>query len=56
VKDAQRTKTDAKTSRTLSVVWGCAGFETRLDAAVRWYRELLEAAGAVTDDVALHLS
>jgi DNA/RNA-binding domain of Phe-tRNA-synthetase-like protein len=51
VKDAQRTKTRAATRRTLSVVWGCADWEDRLDAAVRWYRELLEqhaAAGTET--------
>jgi DNA/RNA-binding domain of Phe-tRNA-synthetase-like protein len=56
VKDAQRTKTDENTVRTLSVVWGCAGFEPRLAATVRWYRELLDDAGALTDDVALDAS
>jgi DNA/RNA-binding domain of Phe-tRNA-synthetase-like protein len=48
VKDAQRTKTTPATTRTLSLVWGCAGFEERLAASVRWYHELLERAGAVT--------
>lgn len=48
VKDSQRTKTHAGTRRTLSVVWGCAGHEDRLDRAVAWYRELLDAAGANT--------
>ncbi len=42
VKDAQRTKTDAGTTRTLSVVWAPAGHEQRLEDAVAWYRELLE--------------
>ena len=48
VKDAQRTKTGPETRRTLSVVWGAAGFEARLDAAVSWYRELLDRLGART--------
>jgi DNA/RNA-binding domain of Phe-tRNA-synthetase-like protein len=50
VKDAQRTKTQAATTRTLSVVWGCAGYETRLHEAVTWYRELLERGGGQTLD------
>lgn len=49
VKDAQRTKTSAATVRTLSVVWGCAGHEARLESAVAWYRELLARAGAQTE-------
>lgn len=53
VKDAQRTKTTPATTRTLSLVWGCAGFEERLERTVRWYRELLERAGATTGDVEL---
>ena len=48
VKDSQRTKTHAQTRRTVSVVWGCAGYEERLEKAVAWYRELLESAGAET--------
>lgn len=48
VKDAMRTKTDADTRRTLSIVWACRGLEERLDRAVAWYRELLERAGGVT--------
>ena len=35
VKDAQRTKTTPETTRTLSLLWGCAGFEERLAASVR---------------------
>jgi len=53
VKDAQRTKTDASTLRTLSVVWACTGLEERLATSVRWYRELLEGAGARTQTVPL---
>jgi DNA/RNA-binding domain of Phe-tRNA-synthetase-like protein len=53
VKDAQRTKTRPETRGTLSVIWGVAGHEGRLADAARWYRELLESAGAVTHDVAI---
>lgn len=48
VRDAQRTKTRGETTATLSVVWGCAGFEARLGEAVRWYRDLLHGLGATT--------
>ena len=46
VRDAQRTKTTPETTETLSVVWGCLGFEDRLAEAERWYRALLEGLGA----------
>lgn len=46
VKDAQRTKTSAETRRTLSVIWGCIGFEDVLDGATAWYQDLLDMAGA----------
>jgi len=48
VKDSQRTKTGPLTRTTLSVLWGCAGFQTRLDDAIAWYRALLHRLGAVT--------
>jgi DNA/RNA-binding domain of Phe-tRNA-synthetase-like protein len=48
VRDAQRTKTRDETKVTLSIVWGCAGFEARLHDAERWYRSLLESTGATT--------
>ena len=48
VRDAQRTKTSADTRTTLSVIWGCAGFEARLAETERWYRELLALSGATT--------
>ena len=51
VRDAQRTKTTPETTETLSVLWGTAGDPARVRAAERWYRELLEAAGAVTGPV-----
>jgi DNA/RNA-binding domain of Phe-tRNA-synthetase-like protein len=48
VKDSQRTKTHAGTRRTLSVVWGTRALPGRTEEAVRWYREILQAAGAET--------
>jgi DNA/RNA-binding domain of Phe-tRNA-synthetase-like protein len=51
VRDAQRTKTSAATTATLSVIWGCAGFEERLREAERWYQALLHRLDATTDDV-----
>jgi DNA/RNA-binding domain of Phe-tRNA-synthetase-like protein len=48
VKDAQRTKTDGSTRRTLSIVWGTVTLGERTDAAVAWYRELVERSGART--------
>ncbi len=51
VKDSQRTKTHDGTTRTLSLVWGHADLDARVDRATAWYRELLEAAGAATEAV-----
>jgi len=51
VKDAQRVKTRDETTRTLTVLWGVAGYEEKIDAAVRWYRELLERVGGVVESV-----
>jgi DNA/RNA-binding domain of Phe-tRNA-synthetase-like protein len=55
VRDAQRTKTQPGTTRTLSVVWGVAGFEERLAQADAWYRDLLSRVGATTEQVQLNL-
>lgn len=52
VKDAQRTKTDASTRRTLTVIWGSNELGERTRQAEMWYRELLRQAGAATEDVA----
>ena len=52
VKDAQRTKTDAATRRTLTVIWGSNQLGERARDAERWYRELLQKIGASTEDVA----
>jgi DNA/RNA-binding domain of Phe-tRNA-synthetase-like protein len=48
VKDAQRTKTDATTRRTLSVIWGTTALPDRATQAETWYRSLLETHGAAT--------
>ncbi len=51
VKDAQRTKTDAATTRTLSVIWGATALSGRADQAMAWYRQLLESMGAATTKI-----
>lgn len=51
VKDAQRTKTNADTRRTLTVVWGTRALPGRTAEVVRWYRALLAACGARTEEV-----
>jgi hypothetical protein len=53
VRDSQRTKTNPATRSTLSVLWGCAGYERRLADAERWYRALLQQTGATTSLVVL---
>jgi DNA/RNA-binding domain of Phe-tRNA-synthetase-like protein len=53
VKDCQRTKTDAATVETLSVIWSVAGLEAHAEAAERWYRHLLGMVGGVVLDVEL---
>lgn len=56
VRDAQRTKTNADTRSTLSVIWGCAGFEERLKKAEQWYRMLLAEVRATTERVSPEIS
>jgi DNA/RNA-binding domain of Phe-tRNA-synthetase-like protein len=51
VKDAQRTKTSAKTLRTLTLIWGTTALPGRAAAAEVWYRELLGQLGATTTEV-----
>jgi DNA/RNA-binding domain of Phe-tRNA-synthetase-like protein len=48
VKDSQRTKTNANTRRTLSVLWGAKALGDRTARAAAWYRELLGRLGATT--------
>lgn len=50
VKDAQRTKTDASTTRALFLLWGHRAVATRVDAAAAWCRDLLAEAGATIED------
>jgi DNA/RNA-binding domain of Phe-tRNA-synthetase-like protein len=49
VKDAQRTKTSATTTRTLSLIWGSKQLLGRAEQAERWYRSLLEKQGCLTE-------
>ncbi len=51
VKDAQRTKTQDDTRRTLSIVWGAKALGDRAERTVAWYRELVERLGAKTEAV-----
>lgn len=53
VKDAQRTKTGPATQRTLSILWGTRALADRAAEAERWYRALLEDAGASTEAIDL---
>lgn len=46
VKDAQRTKTQPGTTRTLTVIWGTVALPGRAESAFSWYRKLLEDLGA----------
>jgi DNA/RNA-binding domain of Phe-tRNA-synthetase-like protein len=48
VKDAQRTKTGADTTRTLSLIWGNVALTGRAEQTEAWYRALLEGQGATT--------
>jgi DNA/RNA-binding domain of Phe-tRNA-synthetase-like protein len=50
VKDAQRTKTGAESRRTLSIVWGTRALAGRTAETERWYRALLQSAGASVDE------
>jgi DNA/RNA-binding domain of Phe-tRNA-synthetase-like protein len=51
VKDAQRTKTNADTRRTLTVLWGTKVLGDRTARAFAWYRELLVLLGATVEPV-----
>jgi DNA/RNA-binding domain of Phe-tRNA-synthetase-like protein len=49
VRDAQRTKTSASTTETMSVIWGVLDHEARVDVTARWYREMLERAASLVE-------
>jgi len=51
VKDAQRTKTSAATTRTLSIVWGARGFAAHGRRVADGYRSLTERLGARVEAV-----
>lgn len=53
VKDAQRTKTDANTTQTLTVIWGTNALPGRAAETEAWYRDLLHRLGASTMDMNL---
>lgn len=46
VKDSQRTKTQAETTRCLYVIWGTSDLPGRAERAASWLSTLLEEAGA----------
>jgi DNA/RNA-binding domain of Phe-tRNA-synthetase-like protein len=48
VKDAQRTKTEVSTRRTLSLIWGVRSNTVRTRETVAWYRSIVERLGART--------
>jgi DNA/RNA-binding domain of Phe-tRNA-synthetase-like protein len=49
VKDAQRTKTDLNTRRTLTLIWGTTALPGRTARAATWYEALLAICGAKTE-------
>lgn len=49
VKDAQRTKTQADTTRVVCIVWGTQELAERTATTTRVYRELSERTGATTE-------
>ena len=52
VKDAQRTKTSADTTRALILLWGHVAVEPQVEAAARQAKELLQRAGGRVQSVA----
>lgn len=51
VKDAQRTKTDAGTTSTVSVLWGPSACSVEVEQALAWYLELLSELGGKTERI-----
>ncbi len=51
VKDAQRTKTDGQTRRTLSVIWSSKQLDGRSEKALSFYQDLLKRLGAATSPI-----
>jgi DNA/RNA-binding domain of Phe-tRNA-synthetase-like protein len=55
VKDSQRTKTHAGTTRTLSIIWGVRSADDVASRAEHWYRDIIERLGGRAGDVALDI-
>lgn len=51
VKDSQRTKTNAETRRTLSLIWGTNALSGRAAEAEAWYKQLLVDHAAIVESV-----
>jgi DNA/RNA-binding domain of Phe-tRNA-synthetase-like protein len=51
VKDSERTKTNAETRETLTLLWGTRAFPGAAPAAAAWYKELLARLGAASENV-----
>jgi DNA/RNA-binding domain of Phe-tRNA-synthetase-like protein len=51
VKDAQRTKTESETRRTLTLIWGSVTLPGRAAQTEAWYRALLEQQEATTKSI-----
>lgn len=51
VKDSQRTKTNANTRRSLTIVWGSLEHPEVTQRCAAWYKELLGKIGATVEDV-----
>lgn len=49
VKDAQRSKTDEATTRTVSVVWGTSALPGRTSAVTAWYTATVERLGGAVE-------
>jgi DNA/RNA-binding domain of Phe-tRNA-synthetase-like protein len=55
VKDSQRSKTDERTSQTLSIIWGHAELKSHVDETHAWYQDLLSSIGAKTVEMAIQI-
>lgn len=49
VKDSQRTKTNADTTQTLTVIWAPASLADQTRAALNWYTALLQKLGTTVE-------
>ncbi len=56
VRDSQRTKTNANTQNTLSLIWSSVELPDMARQAEEWYRKLLEQSGAKTERALLMIA